>query len=439
MTERGKSPTPNVLGGLEGAIALPQQDRHGVGTAIGRGQIQAAIGIEVAHRDGERPRSHPNVRGGLEGAIALAQQDGHGVWSRRIGRGQIEAAVGIEVAHRDGDRPASHPHVLGGLEGAIALAQQDRHGAGHDIGRGQIEAAIGIEVAHRDGDRPGSHPNVLGGLEGAIALAQQDRHGVGKAALAVARSRRPSALKSPTVTDERLASHRHVLGGLKGAIALAQQDRHGARSCIGGGQIEAAIAIEVAHRDGERIGSHPERPGRPGRCHRPGPAEWTRCRHDIGRGQIQAAIAIEVAHRDGDRKRLPPHVLGGLEGAIALAQQDRHGVGQTLAVARSRRPSALKSPTVTERGLLPTANVLGGLEGAIALAQQDGHGVGICIGRGQIQAAIGIEVAHRDGERNDSHRRRPGRPGRCHRPGPAGSTRCWNQHWPWPDPGGHRH
>jgi hypothetical protein len=37
-------------------------------------------------------------------------------------------------------------------------------------------------------------------------------------------------------------------------------------------------------------------------------------------GEIEAAIAIEIPPRDGHRKQSYPDVLGGSEGAIAAAQ-----------------------------------------------------------------------------------------------------------------------
>jgi hypothetical protein len=90
---------------------------------IGGGQILVAIAIEVAYRDGLRTDSHSKVLGGLEGAIAPPEEDGYGVGDigAEIRRSQILVAIAIEVAYRDGKRiRASDRNVWGSLEGAIA-------------------------------------------------------------------------------------------------------------------------------------------------------------------------------------------------------------------------------------------------------------------------------------------------------------------------------
>ncbi len=108
------------------------------------------------------------------------------------------------------------------------------------------------------------------------------------------------------------------------------------------------------------------------------------------------AIAIEVAHRDGDRPGSHAEILRALEGAIALAQQ-METVLEVLATATSWWPSTLKSPTVVELGSAPTPTSGAALEGAIALAEQNGDAVASEIGCGQIRATIGIEVPHCNG------------------------------------------
>ena len=173
---------------LEGAIALPQQDRHDadeayafIESAGGHGQILAAIAIEVPHGHGKRNSGYAHLRRGDKGAIALAQQDGYGTLRRLteeigIRHGQIRVAIAIEVPHGHGHRVHSHPH-LGRLDkGAIALAQPNGYGVENRISRGQIQVAIAVEVPHGHGNRPLSYPHLQRLDKGAIASPQQDRH-----------------------------------------------------------------------------------------------------------------------------------------------------------------------------------------------------------------------------------------------------------------------
>ena len=84
------------------------------------GQILLTIAIEVAYGDCYWTRwKHPSASRDLEGAIAVAQQDGHGV---ETGADQVLAAIAIEVAHGDYGK-VSCVNILSGLKGSIALAQ----------------------------------------------------------------------------------------------------------------------------------------------------------------------------------------------------------------------------------------------------------------------------------------------------------------------------
>ena len=112
--------------------------------------------------------------------------------------------------------------------------------------------------------------------------------------LAVARSWCPSALKSPTAR-ETAPSHPKVPSYPEGTIPLAQQDGHGVGIEIGHSQVLAAIAVEVADRDGNRFCLHFEVSCILERRSSPSPSRTDTGVTDIGDGQILAAIAIEVA------------------------------------------------------------------------------------------------------------------------------------------------
>ena len=87
--------------------------------------------------------------------------------------------------------------------------------------------AVAVEVARHDG--VGHRPDRVGdlGLERAVAVAQQHRdRAVAVAALATARSRWPSPVKSPATIATRADPDRVGDLGLERAVAVAQQHRH---------------------------------------------------------------------------------------------------------------------------------------------------------------------------------------------------------------------
>src|SRR5207248_1380380 len=135
------------------------------------------VTVEVPHRYTTRIVAGSVDLGGLEGAVALAQQDTHrAIWIKVIDHGEVEMAVAIKVAHGHRDRMGAGGVALGGLEGTVALAQQDRHGAirKDGVGHGEVEMAIAIKIPHRQRAGMGAGSVALYGLEGAVAIAQQD-------------------------------------------------------------------------------------------------------------------------------------------------------------------------------------------------------------------------------------------------------------------------
>ena len=129
-------------------------------------------------------------------------------------------------------------------------------------------------------------------------------------------------------------------------------------SLVGGGQVEAAVASEVARHDGGWVG--PDRIGDRGLESTVAVAQ----QHGdvvgiiVGHGQVDVAVTREVTGNDGPWVR-PSRVLDrGLEGAVAVAQEHRDfariGAGDVVelaepATARSSLPSPLNSPA-TMRG-----------------------------------------------------------------------------------------
>ncbi len=90
----------------------------------------------------------------LEGAVAFAQEHGD-VVGVDVSRGQVEAAVAVEIAGHESDRrpcPAGDSRTLRGLERPVAVAQEHRDIVGVGVGDGQVEMAV-AEVARHDRER----------------------------------------------------------------------------------------------------------------------------------------------------------------------------------------------------------------------------------------------------------------------------------------------
>src|SRR5205823_2207509 len=153
----------------------------------------------------------------MEGPVAIAEQHRNGE-VKVVSYRQVLYPVAIEVPHRDVYRTGTNREALCGLEGPIAVAQQHRDAVRPSIGDRQIELAVTIEVPHGDGPNGIANGEGPRHLEGPIAVSQQHRNRTGSLstgpqvshrqiepvldpALATARSRLPSLLKSPIAMD----------------------------------------------------------------------------------------------------------------------------------------------------------------------------------------------------------------------------------------------
>ena len=82
---------------------------------------------------------------------------------------------------------------------------------------------------------------------------------------------------------------------------------------------------------------------------------------------------------------------------LPSSTDDRAVVSSVSATARSSWPSPLKSPATMAVGSDPDRVGDRGLEGAVAVAQQDRHVVaGVVVGDGQVEVAVAGEVAGHD-------------------------------------------
>src|SRR5262249_36508607 len=113
---------------------------------------------------------------------------------------------------------------------------------------------------------------------------------------------------------------------------------------------------------------------------------------EIGDGQVEFAVAVEVADRAAGRRVLQPKLQGSLKGPVPVARDERNTVGVLATVNEVQ---------MTVAGKIADEHELSGsigreahlvLEGAVAVAQQDGNVRGVTVGRDQIQLTVLVDV-----------------------------------------------
>src|SRR5579871_2790574 len=165
--------------------------------------------------------------------------------------------------------------MLRRLEGAVAVAEQDTHYTAKIIGftcYRQVEPTVAVEISYRHSlEVEESRGKALGGLEGAVAIAQQHadravsicRHQVELAVAVEVPDRHRESRRTDAVTLRRLEC----------AVAIAQEDSHpavgmvGSSPVVGEGEVGDAVAVEIAHRHGLRIGTRRVLGRRDKTCH----------------------------------------------------------------------------------------------------------------------------------------------------------------------------
>ena len=86
----------------ESAAAIAQEDAYRASVAVGDGQVELAVAVEVGDGQGVGPVAARGERGsGPERAIAVAQKDAHRS-AAVVGHGQIELAVAVEIGRDEG-------------------------------------------------------------------------------------------------------------------------------------------------------------------------------------------------------------------------------------------------------------------------------------------------------------------------------------------------
>ena len=176
---------------------------------------------------------------------------------------------------------------------------------------------------------------------------------------------------------------------------------------IGHGQVDAPVAGEVARDDRIRAARHRDRRQALERPVAVAQEDGDLVETRVGDGQVGAAVVVEVGRHDRRRRRSPCgkatvkgcwNVPSPLPGRMVTLSEP------WLTTARPRLPLPVKSPVATAAVVMPTS--VGGrfLEGAVAFAQEHGDVGGADVSRGQVEAAVAVEIA-RDDDRSRSTRR----------------------------------
>jgi hypothetical protein len=282
-----------IKSGLEGAIAVAQENADSLAAVVRRDNVESAIVVQISdcHRYGRAVNGV--VLGGRESAVPVTWQDADGI-ETGLGYRQVEVAVALEVSHcdRSGNAVWESGAIIAG-EAASAVADQHvdvavvlggcardvvsrvipvvvpggvRPGSPRGVGIGrdrEVEFAILGEVPHRQGARNlrarslGRQDIIEGGPEGAIAVAQQDAD----SPVAVVRRDNIELAIVGKISDRHRyggAAHGVVLGSAEGAVALAQEHANQAAIMVGHHHVGNSAAGEVPHRHGLRVGAHRE-------------------------------------------------------------------------------------------------------------------------------------------------------------------------------------
>src|SRR5207302_4379941 len=110
------------------------------------------------------------------------------------------------------------------------------------------------------------------------------------------------------------------------------------------------------------------------------------------------AVAAEVSDRHGSDRGAGSVVLGGLEGAIAVAQQHTHS--RASCDDEVEMAVCVKIPRCHGPAIKADRVAMGGLKGAVAFAHQDAHlARWFAAGHCEIENGVAVEVSYRDSAR----------------------------------------
>jgi hypothetical protein len=128
-----------------------QQDAHGAVADIGNSHIWFTVPVEVGHDELPRIGSDRKLFGFLEGAIAIPQQNRHvaGAPGRNHCHGQVQVAIAVEVGRDDPMRVFPSKIALRRLQRSVAVPEQDMNLEG--VAHSYVQVSVVVEVPqHHD-------------------------------------------------------------------------------------------------------------------------------------------------------------------------------------------------------------------------------------------------------------------------------------------------
>ncbi len=291
----------------EGAVAEAAQDAHSEPgerrhAAVRRDQVELPVAVEVPGDDPERRDVHRVVGGAPEASVAVAEQYRDAVLGGRrrrgaVGQGEIDVAVVVEIGRRDGGRRREPEQVLvrAALEGPVADAQVDVNAA-DPVRDGNVGLPVMVEIRHDEALGVVRSVAKLAGAEAPRSIAEEDLERVvgvvddGEVGLAV-------AVEVSHRDAGRAEARGHRRGALEGAVAVAEQDARVVAAAVGHHQIGPSVAVEVP--DGHTEGRRADGIGRGRLEGAVALSEEHDRRRAAGDDEVHLAVPIEVPGRDG--------------------------------------------------------------------------------------------------------------------------------------------
>src|SRR5262249_41787791 len=137
--------TGHAEGARQVAVTWNVASPHDAG---GQGaQVELAVGVEVADRQGHRAGSGGDTGRRLECAVSTTEENAH----IAVGCGDVHLAVGVEVANREGENAGPGGGVSSRLKRAVGVAQQHADDGAVIVGDGEVQPGVVVEVGGRDG------------------------------------------------------------------------------------------------------------------------------------------------------------------------------------------------------------------------------------------------------------------------------------------------
>ncbi len=143
----GSVPRTEAHGALEGAVTQAEEDAGIVAAVVARHQVGNLVPVDVADFHAGGIGASAQGCAGLEGAVAVGEEDGHA--AAEVGGRQVGHAIAIEVAGIDVPRVTAGCIADGRSEGSCARVEENADAVPGVVPCRQVELAVVVEVAGR--------------------------------------------------------------------------------------------------------------------------------------------------------------------------------------------------------------------------------------------------------------------------------------------------